>query len=294
MRFFPCFQCQRRKMDSKVLLHGGKKQRPRCNHNQKSHGNAHQVDIKAQNFTFRELAAATKNFRQEFLLGQGGLGRVYRGTLPKSGQVVAVKQLDRHGVQGNSEFLQEVSTLSLLHHDNLVKLIGYCADGDQRLLVYDYLPGGTTESHLLGTVSGPHAFPLSLSAHTPFLSSKEAQPKFRSPKLFPEIVDPLLHEQFPEKALNQVVAVAAMCLQEEASVRPLMSDVVTALGFLVEIPEDSPAHKKARNSEANSEHGYSLDVRENFYSSVHEYGMGERSVEASKMTEAIQQAQYHL
>ncbi|KAK4758717.1 hypothetical protein SAY87_020018 [Trapa incisa] len=363
--------------EEKKGFQGGKKQRPGCNHNQKSHGNAHQVDIKAQNFTFRELAAATKNFRQEFLLGQGGLGRVYRGTLPKSGQVVAVKQLDRHGLQGNNEFLQEVSTLSLLHHDNLVKLIGYCADGDQRLLVYDYLPGGTTESHLLdigqyqkplnwitrmriayGVAQGleylhdkanppiihrdlkcsnvlldenfnPRLsdFGLAKLGHagdkihvssrvmrtygycapeyteTGQLTAKSdvysfgvvllelitgrraidttkpnaeqnlvswAQPKFRSPKLFPEIVDPLLHEQFPEKALNQVVAVAAMCLQEEASVRPLMSDVVTALGFLVEIPEDFPAHKKARNSEANSEHGYSLDVRENSYSSVHE------------------------
>lgn len=65
-------------------------------------------------------------------------------------QVVAVKQLDRNGLQGNREFLVEVLMLSLLHHENLVNLIGYCADGEQRLLVYEYMPLGSVEDHLLG------------------------------------------------------------------------------------------------------------------------------------------------
>ena len=67
-------------------------------------------------------------------------------------QVVAVKQLDRNGLQGNREFLVEVLMLSLLHHPNLVNLIGYCADGDQRLLVYEYMPLGSLEDHLHGNV----------------------------------------------------------------------------------------------------------------------------------------------
>ncbi|KAL2922820.1 Serine/threonine-protein kinase PBL27, partial [Bienertia sinuspersici] len=104
--------------------------------------------IAAQTFTFRELAAATKNFRPESLLGEGGFGRVYKGRLESTGQVVAVKQLDRNGLQGNREFLVEVLMLSLLHHPNLVNLIGYCADGDQRLLVYEYMPLGSLEDHL--------------------------------------------------------------------------------------------------------------------------------------------------
>lgn len=65
-------------------------------------------------------------------------------------QVVAVKQLDRNGLQGNREFLVEVLMLSLLHHQNLVNLIGYCADGDQRLLVYEFMPLGSLEDHLHG------------------------------------------------------------------------------------------------------------------------------------------------
>jgi serine/threonine-protein kinase PBS1 len=63
-------------------------------------------------------------------------------------QVVAIKQLNRDGLQGNREFLVEVLMLSLLHHDNLVSLIGYCADGEQRLLVYEYMPFGSLEDHL--------------------------------------------------------------------------------------------------------------------------------------------------
>lgn len=66
-------------------------------------------------------------------------------------QVVAIKQLNRDGLQGNREFLVEVLMLSLLHHQNLVNLIGYCADGDQRLLVYEYMPFGSLEDHLHGT-----------------------------------------------------------------------------------------------------------------------------------------------
>ncbi|KAI3949233.1 hypothetical protein MKW92_050901 [Papaver armeniacum] len=104
--------------------------------------------IAAQTFTFRELAAATKNFRPESLLGEGGFGRVYRGFLESTGQAVAVKQLDKDGLQGNREFLVEVLMLSLLHHQNLVSLIGYCADGDQRLLVYEFMCLGSLEDHL--------------------------------------------------------------------------------------------------------------------------------------------------
>ncbi|CAJ1796912.1 unnamed protein product [Sphenostylis stenocarpa] len=111
-------------------------------------------NIAAQTFTFRELATITKNFRQECLIGEGGFGRVYKGKFEKTNQEVAVKQLDRNGLQGNREFLVEVLMLSLLHHTNLVNLIGYCADGDQRLLVYEYMPLGCLEDHLLDLPPG--------------------------------------------------------------------------------------------------------------------------------------------
>lgn len=63
---------------------------------------------------------------------------------------MAVKQLDRNGFQGNREFLVEVLLLSLLHHPNLVTLEAYCSDGDQRVLVYEFMSNGSLEDHLLG------------------------------------------------------------------------------------------------------------------------------------------------
>lgn len=72
-----------------------------------------------------------------------------------------MKQLDRNGMQGNKEFLGDVLTLSLLHHRNLVNLIGYCADGDQRLLVYEYISGSSLDDRVLGTF--PPFFPLLFS-----------------------------------------------------------------------------------------------------------------------------------
>ena len=69
-----------------------------------------------------------------------------------------MKQLDRNGLQGNREFLAEVLMLSLLHQTNLVNLIGYCADGDQRLLVYEFMPLGSLEDHLHGLCSCPCYF----------------------------------------------------------------------------------------------------------------------------------------
>ncbi|KAK9121887.1 hypothetical protein Syun_019504 [Stephania yunnanensis] len=72
------------------------------------------------------------------------------GRYDKYDQFAAIKQLDRNGLQGNREFLVEVLMVGLLHHQNLVNLIGYCADGDQRLLVYEFMSLGSLEDHLLG------------------------------------------------------------------------------------------------------------------------------------------------
>lgn len=66
-------------------------------------------------------------------------------------------------------------------------------------------------------------------------------PMFKDQKRYHELVDPLIKKEYAAKALNQVVAMAAMCLQEEDSVRPLMADVVMTLGFLTAMPPDPPA-----------------------------------------------------
>ncbi|XP_020277186.1 probable serine/threonine-protein kinase PBL7 isoform X1 [Asparagus officinalis] len=310
--------------------------------------------IAAQTFTFRELAAATKNFRPECLLGEGGFGRVYKGRLENTGQVVAVKQLDRNGLQGNREFLVEVLMLSLLHHPNLVNLIGYCADGDQRLLVYEFMPLGSLEDHLhdippekkpldwntrmkiaagaakgleylhdkanppviyrdfkssnilldeefhpklsdfglakLGPVGdkthvstrvmGTYGYCAPEYAMTGQLTLKSdvysfgvvflelitgrkaidntraageqnlvawARPLFKDRRKFAKMADPLLRGHYPMRGLYQALAVAAMCLQEQATTRPLIGDVVTALSYLASQTYDPNAVNSSRS-----------------------------------------------
>ncbi|CAH9090136.1 unnamed protein product [Cuscuta epithymum] len=115
-------------------------------------------------FTFLELKNATRNFRADGLLGEGGFGCVYKGwidehtlspTKPRSGIVIAVKKLKHEGFQGHKEWLTEVNYLGQLEHPNLVKLIGYCSDGDNRLLVYEFLSKGSLENHLFRRGSQP-------------------------------------------------------------------------------------------------------------------------------------------
>ncbi|KAI9157462.1 hypothetical protein LWI28_022917 [Acer negundo] len=312
--------------------------------------------IAAHTFTFRELAAATKNFRADCLLGEGGFGRVYKGRLDSTNQVVAIKQLDRNGLQGNREFLVEVLMLSLLHHPNLVNLIGYCADGDQRLLVYEFMPLGSLEDHLhdlppdkkqldwntrmkiaagaakgleylhdkasppviyrdlkcsnillgegyhpklsdfglakLGPVGdnthvstrvmGTYGYCAPEYAMTGQLTLKSdvysfgvvlleiitgrkaidnaraagehnlvawARPLFKDRRKFPQMADPTLQGQYPVRGLYQALAVAAMCVQEQPNMRPLIADVVTALTYLAcqkYDPETQPPVQSSR------------------------------------------------
>ncbi|XP_058104135.1 probable serine/threonine-protein kinase PBL19 [Magnolia sinica] len=115
---------------------------------------------KAQNlrvFTFSELRNATNNFSRLLKIGEGGFGSVYKGFVkPHDGGseqiVVAIKKLNKDGLQGHKQWVAEVQFLGVLEHPNLVKLIGYCAvDGErgiQRLLVYEFLSNKTLEDHL--------------------------------------------------------------------------------------------------------------------------------------------------
>ncbi|KAI4382350.1 hypothetical protein MLD38_008324 [Melastoma candidum] len=108
---------------------------------------------RARRFSFEELVAATGNFRTDCFLGEGGFGKVYKGYLSDLDQEVAIKQLDPNGLQGTKEFIVEVTMLSMVDHPNLVRLIGFCTERDQKLLVYEYMPLRSLEAHLHGRSS---------------------------------------------------------------------------------------------------------------------------------------------
>ncbi|KAK6146916.1 hypothetical protein DH2020_017828 [Rehmannia glutinosa] len=113
-----------------------------------------------KSFTFSDLKAATRNFRPDSVLGEGGFGSVFKGWIdehslaasrPGSSMVVAVKRLNQEGWQGHKEWLAEINYLGQIRHPNLVKLIGYCLEDDHRLLVYEFMPKGSMENHLFRT-----------------------------------------------------------------------------------------------------------------------------------------------
>ncbi|XP_075486578.1 putative serine/threonine-protein kinase PBL15 [Primulina tabacum] len=110
-------------------------------------------------FQLSELRGITHNFSSNFLLGEGGFGRVHKGYVDESlraglkAQAVAVKLLDIEGLQGHREWLAEVIFLGQLRHPNLVKLIGYCCEDEERLLVYEFMPRGSLENHLFKRLS---------------------------------------------------------------------------------------------------------------------------------------------
>ncbi|KAL7191174.1 hypothetical protein ACSBR2_023277 [Camellia fascicularis] len=103
----------------------------------------------AKMFSLNDIERATDNFDASRILGEGGFGLVYSGILDDK-RKVAVKVLKRDDHQGSREFLAEVEMLSRLHHRNLVKLIGICAEDHTRCLVYELVPNGSVESHLHG------------------------------------------------------------------------------------------------------------------------------------------------
>ncbi|KAI4340397.1 hypothetical protein MLD38_025236 [Melastoma candidum] len=218
---------------------------------------------KARRFTFAELVAATGNFRPDCFLGEGGFGKVYKGCLSDVGQEVAIKQLDPNGLQGTKEFIVEVTMLSMVDDPNLVKLIGFCAERDQKLLVYEYMPLRSLEAHLhdlprnkkgldwctrmkiaagaakgldfgvvlLELISGKKAFDPTKDTREQNLVAW-ARPLFRDRKKFVLMADPSLERRYPVRGLYQALAISAMCVHEQPSVRPAISEVVTALTYL--------------------------------------------------------------
>ncbi|TQE07605.1 hypothetical protein C1H46_006748 [Malus baccata] len=110
-------------------------------------------------FQLSELRAVTQNFSVKFLLGEGGFGTVHKGYIDENlrqglkAQAVAIKLLDIEGPQGHREWLAEVVFLGQLRHHNLVKLIGYCCENEERLLVYEFMPRGSLENHLFKRLS---------------------------------------------------------------------------------------------------------------------------------------------
>ncbi|TVU48498.1 hypothetical protein EJB05_08136 [Eragrostis curvula] len=311
----------------------------------------------AHSFTFKDLLAATGYFNKANFIGEGGFGKVYKGKI--NGQMVAVKQLAQDGVQGSNEFLVEVLMLTMLNHKNLVSLVGFCAQGDERLLVYEYMPFGSLEGHLfdvpvgkqpldwntrvriavgvaeglsyLHNVADPPIIYRDMKAanillaedFSPKLSDfglakvgpvgdrthvstrvmgtygycapdyvvsgkltvksdiysfgvlllelitgrriydasrpkpeqnllAWSRPFLHDKRKFHLLVDPALHGRYPASALNQLVVISIMCLQDQPHVRPIIADVVIGLNHVASQPYVSERPSVSMSSPAYS------------------------------------------
>ncbi|KAL1345326.1 hypothetical protein HN51_019087 [Arachis hypogaea] len=159
-----------------------------------------------KSFSLSELKTATRNFRPDSVLGEGGFGSVFKGWMdenslvaskPGTGIVIAVKRLNQDGLQGHREWLAEVNYLGQFSHPHLVRLIGYCLEDEHRLLVYEFMPRGSLENHLFrrGSYFQPLSWSLRLKVALDaakglaFLHSAETQVIYRDFKTSNVLLD---------------------------------------------------------------------------------------------------------
>ncbi|XP_024437029.2 cysteine-rich receptor-like protein kinase 10 isoform X2 [Populus trichocarpa] len=106
-------------------------------------------------FAFSTIRDATEDFSEKNKLGQGGFGAVYKGALP-SGQEIAVKRLSKDSGQGDLEFKNEVLLVARLQHRNLVRLLGFCLQGIERLLIYEFVPNASLDHFIFDPIKRVH------------------------------------------------------------------------------------------------------------------------------------------
>ncbi|XP_042424195.1 probable LRR receptor-like serine/threonine-protein kinase At1g53440 isoform X2 [Zingiber officinale] len=128
------------------------------------------LELQTGYLSLKQIKAATRNFDPENKIGEGGFGPVYKGVL-SDGSIIAVKQLSSKSRQGNREFINEIGMISALQHPNLVKLYGCCIEGNQLLLIYEYMENNSLARALfdtrlnLGSI-GPSKYCLNLEWQT--------------------------------------------------------------------------------------------------------------------------------
>ncbi|XP_004297920.1 PREDICTED: cysteine-rich receptor-like protein kinase 29-like [Fragaria vesca subsp. vesca] len=108
--------------------------------------------VESLQYDFEDIRSATNDFSDENKLGQGGFGAVYKGRL-YNGQYIAVKRLSKSSEQGDREFKNEVMLVAQLQHRNLVRILGFCLKGEERLLIYEYIPNTSLDHFIFDPIN---------------------------------------------------------------------------------------------------------------------------------------------
>ncbi|KAF2283775.1 hypothetical protein GH714_015150 [Hevea brasiliensis] len=208
---------------------------------------------------FAEIQFATNNFDAKMIVGKGGFGHVFRGTL-RNGIKVAVKRSQPGSGQGLSEFQTEIMVLSKIRHRHLVSLIGYCDEMSEMILVYEFMEKGTLRDHLYNSVCLPYpggkglkfalvqqrVFTISievlLGAINILLPREQVNLAewgmiCKKNGTLEQIVDPSIKSQINPNSLRKFAEIAEKCLQEYGADRPAMGDVQWDLEYALQLQQ---------------------------------------------------------
>ncbi|KAL3615022.1 hypothetical protein CASFOL_040683 [Castilleja foliolosa] len=163
--FGPTLAERRRSYENLAVLGGGGRRMKDQNALETRHSDSTAIVLKGESekvnieelplFTFKTLADATNQFHEDNMLGKGGFGHVYKGTLA-NGKQVAVKRLSANSGQGGAEFRNEAVVISKVQHRNLVKLLGCCVEREEKMLVYEYMPNKSLDVCLFDSTHPLH------------------------------------------------------------------------------------------------------------------------------------------
>nr|GMD53247.1 receptor-like protein kinase THESEUS 1 [Ipomoea batatas] len=220
-------------------------------------------------FSFQEIMEATNKFDESLLLGVGGFGRVYKGTL-EDGTRVAVKRGNPRSEQGLAEFRTEIEMLSKLRHRHLVSLIGYCDERSEMILVYEYMANGPLRSHLYGTDLPPLSWKLRLEIFLPReqVNIAEWAMTWQKKGMLDQIMDSNLKGKVNPASLKKFGETAEKCLAEHGVDRPSMGDVLWNLEYALQLEEASSALTEPDDNSTNHISGIPLTPLEPFDNSV--------------------------
>ncbi|CAL4980161.1 unnamed protein product [Urochloa decumbens] len=207
-------------------------------------------------YDFSQILVATDNFLEENKLGQGGFGPVYKGQFP-DGLEIAVKRLASHSGQGLTEFKNEIQLIAKLQHTNLVRLMGCCCQGEEKMLVYEFCPNKSLDFFIfdetrrtlldwngqglfsvksdvfsfgvliLEIISGKKTS--SFHGYGDFISLLGYAWQLWKDGLWLQLVDTSLVTEVHTQAMMKCINIALLCVQENAADRPSMSNVVNML-----------------------------------------------------------------
>ncbi|KAK6270749.1 hypothetical protein POUND7_007847 [Theobroma cacao] len=230
---------------------------------------AWELDIGPHRFSYRELKKATRGFRDKELLGFGGFGRVYKGTLPSTNTQVAVKRISHESKQGLREFVSEIASIGRLRHRNLVQLLGWCRCRGDLLLVYDFMPNAPELTRTGKPTTSSDVFAFGAFLLEVVCGRKPIEPKALPEELILvdwvwerwqsgavlEVVDPKLNGEFDELEAIVVIKLGLMCSNDALEARPTIRQVVRYLAGEVALPEVVPSPGGSDSRKGNGRRG---------------------------------------